>query len=397
MLTLLLVAHAATWSSTYPEPVEVPPFDDAGGLSQPPAPHWSVQLPGGVIKAASHTELVRPVILETSILVGSSSGAALYMLDRRNGVLIRSFPAHASVESAPAVVEDRVLFADTGGTVWCYQLDGELLWSFETKAPVLAAPAVADGRVFVSNVDDLVVALSLADGALIWRYQERPDLTRAGELGLYAAPQPVLARGELLVGFSDGALVSLDPADGDVAWLLRVGEGKYPDIVASPASDGDDLVFVSGYFEPTVALDLDSRKVRWTAEFGAAASARVVQDGERRLMVHPGTDGKLRAFDTVTGDPAWTWDSLTDGSLTAPEPTDLGLLVGSTAGTLTLLDPHDGSERWHYEPLRILDGVSSAPAVRGRQIVFVTNAGRLYSMVAPRPERVWAGVSSWDI
>lgn len=397
LLGLLLGAYAATWRSPITEPLEVPAFPDEGSLTSPPTLRWMVQLPGGVMKSAAHTETARAVILEGGILVGSAAGKALYMLDRRNGNIIRTFPAKTSVESEPAVVGDQVLFADTGGTAWCYNLDGTLVWSFDTKAPVLSRPTVADGRVYVTNVDDLVVALRLEDGSQIWRYQQKPDLTRAGELGLYASPSAVLARGELLVGFSDGALVSLAPDSGDVRWLLRVGEGKYPDIVADPAVAADRIVFASGYFEPTVALDLETRRVRWTADFGAAAPSRLLTLGDRLLLLHPGTDGALRAFDAATGDPVWTWESLTDGALTAPEETPLGVLVGSTAGTLTLLNPADGTELWHYEPLRVLEGVSTAPAVRGRQVVFVTNAGRLYSLVTPAEDGTWAGVPSWTM
>lgn len=401
LLALLVGAWAAPWRSAITEPLEVPAFPAGGLLSSTPVPHWVVQLPGAVMKSAAHTETARPLIIPQGILVGSAAGKALYLLDRRNGHTIRSFPANTSVESEPIVVGEQVVFADTGGSVWSYALDGTLLWTFDTKAPVLARPTVevgpAGGRVFATNVEDLVVALDLASGAQIWRYQQKPDLTRAGELALYAAPSALLTRGELLAGFSDGALVSLRPDNGDVNWLLRVGEGKYPDIVAEPIAASDRIVYSSGYFEPTVALDLETRRVRWTAELGAAARASLINVGDRALFLHPGTDGSLRALDAYTGDPVWTWESLTDGALTAPVSTPLGVLIGSTAGTLTLVRPEDGEELWHYEPLRILEGVSTAPAVLDNQVVFLTNAGRLYSLVSPQPDREWVGVPSWTM
>ena len=55
-------------------------------------------------------------------------------------------------------------FADASGTTWCYALSGEKIWSHRGNAPILTRPTVADGAVYVTNVDDLVVAVYDGDG-----------------------------------------------------------------------------------------------------------------------------------------------------------------------------------------------------------------------------------------
>jgi outer membrane protein assembly factor BamB len=322
-------------------------------------------------------------LLDGSIFVGASDGAALYELDRRNGVSIRTFPAAASVESEPVIGADFVVFADTGGHVWCYSRDGALRWSFDAAVPVLIRPTVQGGVVYVNTVQDLLVALDLTDGVQRWRYQHRTDIARKTELALYAAPSAVLYEDTVLAGFSDGALVGLSRARGDVQWQARVGEGDYPDLVAPPTVSADGIAFVSGYFNPLLALDLGTLRRRWAAPYGAASAAALMRFDGRPVLVHPGTDGQLRALDAATGELIWTWSSETDGALTSPVWTDAGVLVGSGSGTLVLVDPATGTELWRYAPPFVVEGIASAPAVDGRQAVFVTQAGYLVSLLAP--------------
>jgi len=61
--------------------------------------------------------------------------------------------------------------------------------------------------------------------------------------------------------------------------------------------------------------------------------------------------------------------------------------VASTDQTVELVGLEDGETLWSYVPDMGLDGVSVAPAVDGRQVVFLTNAARMVSLRAPRPPR----------
>jgi outer membrane protein assembly factor BamB len=355
----------------------------AGEFASPPVADWNAELPGGRVNAASHTERTRPVVTGDGILVGSAAGKALYLVSRTDGRLLRTYPAAASVESAPAVVGDAVYFADTGGIVWCYGLDGTERWSHPTGAPVLTEPVVDAGVAYVTNVNDLAVALDARTGELVWQYQRKPDVTRTTELALYARPPAVVAGDLVLLGFSEGSLVAVDRKRGEQVWDKRIGEGRYPDLVAAPVLSGTDIV-AAGYFEPLVAIDLASRNVRWRVDVGAASAVALGTIGGSPVVYHPGTDGKLRAIVTLTGAESWTWDSETGGALTTPLVTPAGLLVGSSSGGIWLVDPATGATVWTYAGETLLDGVSATPTIDGRQLLFTTDAGRLYSMVVPR-------------
>lgn len=363
--------------------LDVPPALYEGRFAQPPVPHWRVRLPGGVMGSSVHTERTRPVVDGGHIFVGSAAAEALYQLDRRDGSVIRSYPASASVESEPVVVGDRVYFTDTGGSTWCYRQDGELIWRHQGKAPILVRPTLGGKLLYVTNVDDLAVALDVETGELQWRYQRPPDITRDTELALYAAPPAVLVDDEVVLGFSDGSVVSLDATTGEVRWERAVGEGRYPDLVAAPTAWRNDI-FASGYFEPFVAIDRETRNVRWRLDYGAANAALLDTRAEEAVLYHPGTDGVLRAVVARTGEEVWAWDSETPGALTTPVATDAGLVVGSSDGQIYLVDASTGKLLWRYHEEVRLQGVTGMPSVSGRQLLFVTNAGYLHSMLSPR-------------
>ncbi len=383
-------AHAADVRSPFPQPWEPPAGAWVGELTAPPLPYWSREAPGGRVNADRHTERGEPVFHGDRVYLGTAAGEALYALDRRSGVVEVRFPAAGNVQAAPAVSDELVVFGDSGGRVWAYQPNGRPVWTYDAGAPVLVQPTVHDGVVYVSTVDDLAIAIGASDGALVWRYQHKTDLARRTELALYAAPPPVVVGDEVLIGFSDGTLMAVDRAGGVPTWQRRIGAGRYPDIVAAPfeAPGLEGLVFVSGYYEPFAALDVREGRTVWTAPTGAAARPAVVaREGEGPMLVQPGTDGRLRAFDARTGDPIWTWDSGTSGALTEPQPTPAGILIASTDQTVELVDPITGDTRWTYRPDQGIDGVSVAPAVDGRQVVFITNAGRVISLRGPKPSR----------
>lgn len=368
-----------------------PPIAGAveGTFDRPPMPHWDRPAPGGTVNAARHTERGQPVIHGDRIYLGTAAGEALYALDRRSGALLVTYPAAGNVQAAPRIHEDRVFFGDTGGRIWAYSIDGEPLWSYDAAAPILVQPTLHGDLLLVASVDDLVLALNPDDGELVWRYQHRTDLARRSELALYAAPPPIVVEDEVLVGFSDGTLLALDRARGDARWQRRIGAGRYPDLVAAPVVADDDtrMVYVSGYYEPFAALDIREGRTVWSAPTGAADRSTLLVAQGRDLLVQPGTDGKLRAWDARTGDPNWTWDSRSSGALSAPVSTPAGIVVASTDKTVFLIDPESGDEVWRYVPDGGIDGVSVTPAVDGRQVVFITNAGRIVSLRAPRPPR----------
>ncbi len=389
-MTVLSVLAAVALAQPLPELFElqrpVPEADYGGDFDRAPVYHFHERLPGPPINAVSHAEWSNPVLVGPHILVGSASAKALFALSRQDGSVQQVFAAGASVEAGATVHEGLVYFGDTGGNTFCYSLeDGAQVWKHDGNAPILVAPTVSpDGRrVLVTNVNDLAVALRASTGELEWQYRAKRDLTREAELSLYAAPRARIEGDEVILGFSNGTVVGVELETGEELWTRSVGEGRYPDIVADPVIRGRDL-YTSGYFRPLVAIDLPSRNIRWRVDAGSAHPVALVEQEGSTTVLHPGTDGKLRAVNALTGAVLWSWDSGTSGALTTPVVTDAGLVVASSEGGVYLVDAASGEERWRWHERWRLQGVSSVPAVDGRQMVFLSNAGMVYSMLAPK-------------
>jgi len=246
-------------------------------------------------------------------------------------------------------------------------------------------------------VADVALAVDANNGTLLWQYQRKPDLTREAELTLFGKPPAVIDGDRAIFGFSDGAVVVLDREKGDELWSRRVGEGRYPDLVAAPIVHGGTL-FSAGYYAPLMALDPADGTVRWRVEVGAAWAPLAVDRDGTTWLYHPGGDGKLRAFDAATGAEVWSWYSGDVAALTTPILTEAGLVVGSSEGGVSLVDPDTGKTRWNYRGETLLSGVSAMPVVHGRQLAFVTNAGFLYSLRSLEPQTMneRAGTAEWS-
>ena len=58
-------------------------------------------------------------------------------------------------------------------------------------------------------------------------------------------------------------------------------------------------------------------------------------------------------------------------------------LLGNGPHGSPLIDPEVGAPTWMFDPGYVVEGLAAAPAVEGRQVVFATNGGNLYSLVTP--------------
>ena len=358
-----------------PEPA-APSFD--GEMTTAPALLWERDLPGPLVQAAKHVELGTPLIDGDEVLLGALAKDSLFVLDRASGTLIHSYPAKGAVQSAPIVDGNHVIFTDSAGYTFCYPRGGtEPIWQHYGGAPILSSPLLLDGVLYVSNVGNTVYALERSTGGLKWRYVHDKDVARAVRLELYGAPQPV-SHGELiLAGFHDGALVALTKDRGVREWQSTVGEGKYTDIIGRPAVVGEDVI-ISGFSTPLVSMKLDSRNVRWRVETGGSTDVVVDED----VGFFAANDGSLMAIDLINGATRWSWESPQGAALTTPVLTEAGLYVGTASGGLFLIDEETGEQEWSFVPGVTISGFTAGLAVEGRQLVAVTNQGRVMSFVS---------------
>ena len=378
-----------------------------GVFRLPLATDWTWELPDEGRWAISRLELGTPAAHGDFVLAGSSRKAGLYVIDRLDGRLIRRIETPGPVQAPPvplAIETEREvevplagtshmvtrtevsvehqgwLIADTFGTVLRLDPDLEPVWEepYRADAGIYRAPVVDGDQILLATTKDQIQSIGLDDGA--WRWSYKREVARTSmELAILGAPAPIVDGEEVIAGFSDGVLAGLDRANGRVRWEVRVGDGQFPDIEAEALVE-DGVIVAAAFGGPILGLDRTTRRVLWTIEDGGAVSSMESVDGT--IYTSDGK-GRVLAFDPSSGVVAWTWE-LPKKILSSPRRAGGSILVGDVDGTLYALDRFEGTQQWRFIPPdgTRLAGVATAPAVVGRQILFPSASGTLWSLIA---------------
>jgi len=354
-----------------------------GAFRLPLAEDWAWELPDEGAWAVSRLELATPAIHGDRVLAGSSRSPGLFVLDRTSGRLVARVETQGPVQARPLRLEAGWLVADSFGDV--IRLDDELqpVWEqpWSAGGAIYRSPVLHDDTFLVATGADTVAAVGLEDGKWRWGYSR--DVPRGSqELAILGAPAPVVVGDEVVVGFSDGWVVGLQIGTGRALWQAQVGEGKFPDIQAEVIDYYGELLIAAAFGGPVLALDATTHQVRWTSSESAATSSMTMAGG---YLYTSDTQGRVRCLDPETGEVVWTYDQ-PDAQFSTPVRAGGSILVGDVTGTLHALERFEGTEQWKFEPMdgTRLAGVAAAPALDGRQVLFPTAGGRLWSLVAER-------------
>lgn len=88
---------------------------------------WTFATRGG---AGNVNNVSSPAIVGPYLHVGTTAGY-YYVLDRKNGEVVRELYCHEPIFSAPAVGADRVYFATLGARVYAVERDGAVAWTWD--------------------------------------------------------------------------------------------------------------------------------------------------------------------------------------------------------------------------------------------------------------------------
>lgn len=248
----------------------------------------------------------------------------------------------------------RALNAETGETVWVFNLRGEV----ESDRAVYGTPAISDGVAYVGGYDGMLYSLNLENGNDLWE-------KLVGD-GSPIVGGPAVGGGLVVVGSSDGFLYAYDVTDGSFRWSFPTDNS----IWATPAV-ANDRVFFGSMDQKIYALDLDGQKV-WEFHTGGAVTAQpLVQDGR----VYIGSfSSDFFALDAETGSMIWKFPDASSWYWSRAVTNGDILFVGSTNGNLYALDATTGRLRWVYPT----DGsIVGSPALVGDRVAVASTDGRV--------------------
>ena len=210
------------------------------------------------------------------------------------------------------------VFVSTGlGILAALDFDsGDLLWQKQLPFPLRSAPTVITSSVVASNVaserDRSLLLVSTptyrtyaftSDGEILWQQQSTSEALAQ----LTLAPSPGVAGRYAVVGYGDGSLVALDKNNGRVLWQAFATARRsfdalsdIADITTPPVIDSG-LVYASGFSGKTVALDLASGSLKWSAPLATASSLALY--GTTLFVVD--NNSLLSALDATNGNTLW--------------------------------------------------------------------------------------------
>lgn len=287
-----------------------------------------------------------PVVFNGLVFVGVSSGeeGALFQpgyeccrfrgsisaLDAATGRRVWQTYIVDEPQRLPIGADGRQRWGPSGGGVW----------STPTIDPKRKRIYIGTGNAYTgaaSDLNDSVVALDMATGAVIWHRQDtRNDVwlfgCKVGMAGCAAHVGPdadfsasvilkTLTNGHdvLVASHKGGVAMALDPdARGKLIWrtpLAAKDPSEYGDILFGGAADQRNVYFALQETAAMVALDLGNGRVMWKESVVPIAGranrigAGSAVTGLPGAVLSGGWDGVLRAYDITNGKPIWSFDT----------------------------------------------------------------------------------------
>lgn len=187
-------------------------------------------------------------------------------------------------------------------------------------------------------------------------------------------------------------VAALDAGSGRLRWHTAGPVGRNWISHASPAVDGNLLVFATAYAN-LVALDTTTGAVRWQTTLGGGLGVfakPVISDG---LVLQACQGDRLVAVEAASGTVRWRYEAagepLLPGGGTAATPAVAGgtAYTGFSDGSVTAVRLADGTPLWRYQTR---GAVLSSPAISGGVLYVGSNDGMVRALDRGSGNCVWA-------
>ena len=346
----------------------------ASHLPEHPAVLWSVSTEG---------DPGTPILADGVIYVGDRK-ETLYAIKLADGSVLWRTRGLGLVYFAPAKRGETIYVSSSNGLTALSQSDGKVFWNRKLQGdPTESSPLVVKDRIIVADTSGTMYAFSL-DGAMIWEHDmiddERARLRRTAEARIMlerGGPSPHAARARTAA--SDGTtifqpifdesrrLLAVDLAAGKRRWSLRA-KGM---IYGEPAVTDDRVFFGTQDGDSFDCVDKRRKTVVWTFPVRSRVEAGpAVRDGS---VFFGSCDGRFYRVNAETGKAVWSYQTprspgVNTAIYSAPVCTDNAVYFGSFDGHLYCLKIGNGELKWRFQPVKGSE-ITASPETDGRRIV----------------------------
>lgn len=257
---------------------------------------------------------------------------------------------------------------------------GELVWARQTRVPLNSVPTVDSGRVFVISDDNELFALDANSGDVLWSYQGIIETA-----SMLTAPAPAVVDDVVIAPFSSGELIALRVQNGGVLWQDSLSStarltplASLNDISGGPAV-ADGYVIATAQSGVMTAFDLRTGQRVWSVPAGSLSIPLIAGD----VVFSATTTGQVTALSKLDGTVLWLQQlenfknkkkrkkrTVWTGPLLAGNR----LLVASSGGDITLLDPRSGDI---LKEMKVGSGVFVPPVIANETVYILTDSAKL--------------------
>jgi outer membrane protein assembly factor BamB len=234
---------------------------------------------------------------------------------------------NGAFDTTPAISQGVIYIGDEAGTLSAFgETNGETLFTADLGSPIESSPAVDSGEVFVGDEGGDLSAFNASTGVPIWTD------TIGGNV-----PTPTVYDGTVYVGSQGGDVFAINEVTGTIVWTASMGSPVSSAPAIDPASGNVIATTQSGVVE---ALSRVDGTELWSDPVGGALTGPMIYRGD----VYVGSStGSLDVMDVGTGASAWSVD--TGSAISVAPIITLGntATVATAAGTLSYYDASTGA------------------------------------------------------
>jgi len=260
---------------------------------------------------------------------------------------------------------------------------GQLQWARQTRVPLNSAPTVHNGRVFVISDDNELFALNSNTGEVLWSYQGLIETA-----SMLTAPAPAVVDDVVVAPFSSGELIALRVQNGGVLWQDALSStarltplASLNDIAGGPAV-ADGYVIATAQSGVMTAFDLRTGQRVWSQPAGSLSIPLIAGD----VVFTATTTGLVSALSKLDGTVLWikqlenfknekkrkertVW--------TGPILAGNRLVVGSSRGDVTMLDPRSGEI---VKEMSVKAPLFVPPVIANETVYLLTDEAKLVAL-----------------
>ena len=169
-------------------------------------------------------------------LIAADNLSKFYLIDLKNGNLIKSIESNAGFNSNIKISNDKFMIVDLNNTIRCFSInDGKEMWNFETENPFIKSKKklslITKGELvfFINNIGDLT-AVNINNGSLFWQTPTQSNVIYQDAFTLENSDL-VFANDSIYFSNSKNEIFSIDARTGIVNWKQTVNSSLTPTII----------------------------------------------------------------------------------------------------------------------------------------------------------------------